>query len=270
MFISLLDNCTIVSKECYLHKFEYIKQKELIKLIGLEYIRKLYGDTTISLAEKLGVTNAIISQWENGKKPIPEKRLSELSKIYDDIPPKAFTKELTKLQELNIEHKVLLKRYNASFEEYEIPTRFVDDEPVDFITVNEGDEGIRRQMEAVEMQIQVEKVMQEVRDIIDYQKNDHKPFGMDSFIDNRAKKLRLIKKFVSLVKNNDSIFIACIFRAIELSEDDAEDWGEIPYLDRNGLTKKVATVIKEWKTDEKKRQEAEYQEYKDLFGVDDE
>lgn len=239
-------------------------------MLGLEYIRKLYGDTTIALAEKLGVTNAIISQWENGKKPIPEKRLSELSKIYDDIPPKAFTKELTKLQELNIEHKVLSKRYNASFEEYETPTRYVNDEPTDFITVNEGDEGIRKQMEFVETQIQIEKVMQEVRDIIDYQKREYEPFGGDSFIDNREKKLQLIKKFVSIVKKYDSIFIACIFRAIELSEDDAEDWGEIPYLDRNGLTKKVATVIKEWKADEKKRQEAEYQEYKDLFGVDDE
>ena len=239
-------------------------------MLGLEFIRKLYGDTTIALAEKLGVTNAIISQWENGKKPIPEKRLSELSKIYDNLPPKAFTKELTKLQELKIEHKMLSKLYNASFEEYEIPTRYIDDEPVDFITVSEGDESIRKQMEVVETQIQIEKVMQEVRDIIDYQKKDHEPFGGDSFIDNREKKLQLIKKFVSIVKKYDSVFVARIFRAIELSEDDAEDWGEIPYLDRNGLTKKVATVIKEWKADEKKRQEAEYQEYKDLFGVDDE
>lgn len=239
-------------------------------MLGLEYIRKLYGDTTIALAEKLGVTNAIISQWENGKKPIPEKRLSELSKIYDDLPPKAFTKELTKLQELKIEYRMLSKQYEESFEEYEIPTRYVNDEPTDFITVNEGDEGIRKQMEFVETQIQIEKVMQEVRDIIDYQKREYEPFGGDSFIDNREKKLQLIKKFVSIVKKYDSIFIACIFRAIELSEDDAEDWGEIPYLDRNGLTKKVATVIKEWKADEKKRQEAEYQEYKDLFGVDDE
>lgn len=239
-------------------------------MLGLEFIRKLYGDTTIALAEKLGVTNAIISQWENGKKPIPEKRLSELSKIYDNLPPKAFTKELTKLQELKIEYKMLSKRYNASFEEYEIPTRYIDDEPVDFITVSEGDESIRKQMEVVETQIQIEKVMQEVRDIIDYQKKDHEPFGGDSFIDNREKKLQLIKKFVSIVKKYDSVFVARIFRAIELSEDDAEDWGEIPYLDRNGLTKNVATVIKEWKADEKKRQDAEYQEYKDLFGVDDE
>lgn len=239
-------------------------------MLGLEFIRKLYGDTTIASAEKLGVTNAIISQWENGKKPIPEKRLSELSKIYDNLPPKAFTKELTKLQELKIEYKMLSKRYNASFEEYEIPTRYIDDEPVDFITVSEGDESIRKQMEVVKTQIQIEKVMQEVRDIIDYQKKDHEPFEVDSFIDNREKKLQLIKKFVSIVKKYDSVFVARIFRAIELSEDDAKDWGEIPYLDRNGLTKKVATVIKEWKADEKKRQEAEYQEYKDLFGVDDE
>ena len=52
-------------------------------MLGLEYIRKLYGDTTITLADKLGITNALISQWENGKKLIPDKRLEELSNIYN-------------------------------------------------------------------------------------------------------------------------------------------------------------------------------------------
>ena len=50
-------------------------------MLGLEYIRKLYGDTTVTLADKLSITNALISQWENGKKSIPEKRLEELSKL---------------------------------------------------------------------------------------------------------------------------------------------------------------------------------------------
>ena len=52
-------------------------------MLGLEYIRKLYGDTTVTLAEKLEISNVNISQWENGKKPIPEKRLEELSSIYN-------------------------------------------------------------------------------------------------------------------------------------------------------------------------------------------
>ena len=60
-------------------------------MLGLEYIRKLYGDTTVTLAEKLGISNVNISQWENGKKPIPEKRQEELSSIYN-VSSKYFSK----------------------------------------------------------------------------------------------------------------------------------------------------------------------------------
>jgi DNA-binding MurR/RpiR family transcriptional regulator len=91
-------------------------------------------------------------------------------------------------------YREFIYQYEESFEEFETPTRYVNDEPTDFITVNEGDEGIRKQMEFVETQMQIEKVMQEVRDIIDYQKREHEPFGGDSFIDNREKKLQLITR----------------------------------------------------------------------------
>ena len=70
-------------------------------MFGLEYIRKLYGDTTITLADKLGITNALVSQWENGKKPIPEKRLDELSKLYN-VSKEYFSRELTPLEQLII------------------------------------------------------------------------------------------------------------------------------------------------------------------------
>ena len=74
-------------------------------MLGLEYIRKLYGDTTITLADKLGITNALISQWENGKKPIPEKRLEELSKLYN-VSSKYFSKELTSLEQVKIKKSI--------------------------------------------------------------------------------------------------------------------------------------------------------------------
>ena len=74
-------------------------------MLGLEYIRKLYGDTTITLADKLGITNALISQWENGKKPIPEKRLEELSKLYN-VSSKYFSKELTSLEQVKIKKNI--------------------------------------------------------------------------------------------------------------------------------------------------------------------
>lgn len=74
-------------------------------MLGLEYIRKLYGDTTITLADKLGITNALISQWENGKKPIPEKRLDELSTIYN-VSSEYFSKELTSLEQMKIKKNI--------------------------------------------------------------------------------------------------------------------------------------------------------------------
>ena len=74
-------------------------------MLGLEYIRKLYGDTTIILADKLGITNALISQWENGKKPIPDKRLEELSKLYN-VPSEYFSKELTSLEQVKIKKNI--------------------------------------------------------------------------------------------------------------------------------------------------------------------
>lgn len=74
-------------------------------MLGLEYIRKLYGDTTVTLADKLGITNVNISQWENGKKPIPEKRLEELSSIYN-VSSKYFSKELTSLEQVKIKKNI--------------------------------------------------------------------------------------------------------------------------------------------------------------------
>ena len=74
-------------------------------MLGLEYIRTTFGDTTVTLAEKLGISNVNISQWENGKKPIPEKRLEELSKLYN-VSSKYFSKELTSLEQVKIKKNI--------------------------------------------------------------------------------------------------------------------------------------------------------------------
>lgn len=71
------------------------------------------------------------------------------------------------------------------------------------------------------------------------------------------------------MKDNDSMFLAYILRAVELSGEDSDAWGEMKY-DKNCLTGKVLAVIKEWKEAEQKRRETEYQEYKELFGLNDE
>ena len=74
-------------------------------MLGLEYIRKLNSDTVDLLAEKLHVTKGLISQWENQKSPIPNKRLEELSKLYN-VSSEYFSKELTSLEQIKIKKNI--------------------------------------------------------------------------------------------------------------------------------------------------------------------
>lgn len=111
-------------------------------MIGLEYIRKLYDDTTITLAEKLGVTKGLISQWENGKKPIPDKRLDELSALYN-VPKDYFSRELTKLEQLYITRDILLSKSKEDI-----------------------DDNVQKELQTLEDEIEVEEILREVRYII--------------------------------------------------------------------------------------------------------
>ena len=240
-------------------------------MLGLEYIRTTFGDTTITLADKLGISNVNISQWENNKKPIPEKRLEELHSLYH-IPKKYFAKELTPLEQLKVQWVKVNEEFKSSCFNEEVPIEFdKNGNPTKYKSISCCDEGLEAYLKEIEADIKVEKVIEEVRSTInDVTEEFSDNYNEINYSDDKEERANLIHKFISLMKTNDSIFLAYILRAVELSEDDAEDWGENPYLDRNGLTKKVASVIKEWKEAEKKRKEAEYQEYKDLFGVDDE
>ncbi len=237
-------------------------------MIGLEYIRKLYGDTITSLGEKLNISNVNVSQWENQKKSIPEKRLEELSKLYN-IPKGYFSKELTKLEKLKIEHKKLSQEFNDSIIEYETPIAFdKNNHPIEFETHTEGRIDLAAHIRIIESEIKTEKLIQEIYDIIDNSYSAREVcINTNVFIDEREYNIQLIHKFISLMKSNTGLFLAYILRAVELSNDDS--WGKNPRLDRNDLTGKVLAVIREWKDTEKKRCEAEYQEYKELFGLDE-
>lgn len=241
-------------------------------MIGLEYVRKQNGDTVEALATKLGITKSLISQWENGRKPIPSKRLIQLSELYG-LPEKYFNKELNKSDQLKIQLKKLSSQYDDSVVEDEVPIDFDENgKPIEYESVVYGDRGTAEAIRSTEFDIKVEQFTEKVKNVI-YNNNinyDDEQQTIDNIIDTQETNLGLIKKFVSLMKDNDSMFLAYILRAVELSEEDGDAWGEIPKLDRNGLTGKVLAVIKEWKEAEQKRREAEYQEYKELFGLNDE
>lgn len=240
-------------------------------MIGLEYVRKQNGDTVEALATKLGITKSLISQWENGRKPIPSKRLIQLSELYG-LPEKYFNKELNKSDQLKIQLKKLSSQYDDSVVEDEVPIDFDENgKPIEYESVVYGDRGTAEAIRSTEFDIKVEQFIEKVKNVI-YNNNinyDDEQQTIDNIIDTQETNLGLIKKFVSLMKDNDSMFLAYILRAVELSEEDGDAWGEMKY-DKNGLTVKVLAVIKEWKEAEQKRREAEYQEYKELFGIGDE
>lgn len=240
-------------------------------MIGLEYVRKQNGDTVEALAIKLGITKSLISQWENGRKPIPSKRLIQLSELYG-LPEKYFNKELNKSDQLKIQLKKLSSQYDDSVVEDEVPINFdANGKPIEYEPVVYGDRGTAEAIRSTEFDIKVEQFTEKVKNVI-YSNNinyDDEQQTIDNIIDTQETNLGLIKKFVSLMKDNDSMFLAYILRAVELSEEDGDAWGEMKY-DKNGLTGKVLAVIKEWKEAEQKRREAEYQEYKELFGIGDE
>lgn len=239
-------------------------------MIGLKYIRTLFNDTGEEVAEKLGVTKVTISKWENGIKPIPQKRITELSRIYG-ISEKYFNKELTKADELTISHHKLSNDYDNSVVEYEEPIAFDSKgNPIEYITRFDGDRNTAEAIRFTELEIKIEQLLQKIRNTIHNSSIDYDDefTNSDSIIDTQEQNLGLFSKFNLLMNENDAMFLAYILRAVELSNDDS--WGENPRLDRNGLTGRVLKAINEWKEEEKKRQEAEYQEYKELFGLDDE
>lgn len=240
-------------------------------MIGLEYVRKQNGDTVEALATKLGITKSLISQWENGRKPIPSKRLIQLSELYG-LPEKYFNKELNKSDQLKIQLKKLSSQYDDSVVEDEVPIDFDENgKPIEYESVVYGDRGTAEAIRSTEFDIKVEQFTEKVKNVI-YNNNinyDDEQQTIDNIIDTQETNLGLIKKFVSLMKDNDSMFLAYILRAVELSGEDSDAWGEMKY-DKNCLTGKVLAVIKEWKEAEQKRRETEYQEYKELFGLNDE
>lgn len=63
---------------------------------GLQYIRKSFGMTLAALGKRMGITRQTISQWEQGTCLIPEKRLKELSDIFEI--PEAFFGEISEVE----------------------------------------------------------------------------------------------------------------------------------------------------------------------------
>lgn len=71
-------------------------------MIGLEFACKVFKKENKELAEKLKISSPNISAWMKGTREIPPKYLSQLSKIFSNLPPELFQKEMTNVDELKI------------------------------------------------------------------------------------------------------------------------------------------------------------------------
>ena len=71
-------------------------------MLGITYIRNLHNLSLQDLGNILGVTKSIISKWERSEKPIPIKRIDQLSKHFK-LPAEYFQKELDEIDKLNLQ-----------------------------------------------------------------------------------------------------------------------------------------------------------------------
>ena len=85
-------------------------------MTGLKCLRKILGYSLQDLANILGVSNQIISMWEKGLKPIPQKRLEQLNNCFN-IPQEYFTSIINKKEydQLNVKMQTYIKEYMLQF-----------------------------------------------------------------------------------------------------------------------------------------------------------
>lgn len=241
-------------------------------MIGLEFIRTTFGDTTITLGEKLGISNVNISQWENGKKPIPEKRLEELHLLYH-IPKEYFSKELSRLEQLKVKWVKVHKDWKATFHEYEAPVDFNSEgEPIEYATFTDSDTGLSIYLREIEADIKIEKVIEKARNVINNKSNSSDDECQDpiDFVVDKERNTDLIHKFTKIMEESDISFLEQILIAIEVFNDDS--WGKPPKFYENGLSGKILATICEWDKDEKQRLETEFLENQEaglLFAYDE-
>lgn len=87
-------------------------------MIGLEYILNVYNMPQIELAERLGIKKQNITLWLKGRQPISKKYLPILEELFH-LPSEYFNRELTEIEQLEIQKDKLKKELNPIIQRYE-------------------------------------------------------------------------------------------------------------------------------------------------------
>lgn len=221
-------------------------------MIGLEYIRTLNQDTCESLAEKLNITKSVVSNWENQKKAIPQKRIAEIAALYN-VKPEYITKELTRLEELILQREKLKKDIDGAM--IEVPDYDYNDkgEYVEIGTHLEcGIAGAEKILRSINEDIKEEKLIQGIRNFLNSIPIDGN-VSFDNYIMFKQTHIQLVKVFLSLCnsKNTNEFFLMSVLRAVQRSEDLTDEWGESnPMETAPSFVDKLCNVMREYRKEQ--------------------
>lgn len=213
-------------------------------MIGLYFIRKLYNMSMDELAHNLNITKQTVSKWEKRKIPISDKRLNQLSKIFN-IPEKYFQKELDEIDRMEIQNIKLnseLKNY-----EYEYEDTITDPDTGEEITVTQTsiDEGALFDFSLNSYNLNQKKLLIAIKDSMDRQFEENNDEYRDYGLGNANEILELYERFLKLVNNADidNNTIKRVLMGVQLA------YGKI--FDSEKFVRKIAKDIKEYNKESK-------------------
>lgn len=129
-------------------------------MIGLEFIILMFNEKRKDIAEKIEVSPATIQDWIKSRRPIPKKRLKQLSE-YFNLPEVYFQKELKPSEKIELQRIKLAREITyIEYEDY-----IVDDEG----NVHEVMNVISPEAEIdnfLEQEQRVEKVLEDVEHML--------------------------------------------------------------------------------------------------------
>ncbi|ADK14725.1 Helix-turn-helix domain protein [Clostridium ljungdahlii DSM 13528] len=213
-------------------------------MIGLYFIRKLYNMSMDELAHNLNITKQTVSKWEKRKIPISDKRLNQLSKIFN-IPQKYFQKELDEIDRMEIQNIKLnseLKNY-----EYQYEDTITDPDTGEEITVTQTsiDEGALFDFSLNSYNLNQKKLLIAIKDSMDRQFEENNDEYRDYGLGNANEILELYERFLKLVNNADidNNTIKRVLMGVQLA------YGKI--FDSEKFVRKIAKDIKEYNKESK-------------------
>ncbi|MET3320543.1 UNVERIFIED_ORG: transcriptional regulator with XRE-family HTH domain [Peribacillus simplex] len=201
---------------------------------GISYILGAFNLKQSELAKELGVSRMTVSNWVNGKKPLPNERAKEIvGKIpmFRGLKPEYFMKEnLTPSEKMDID----IIELHVKSEPIEIEDSYTDDEGNEqtytkIIYTNQNEIGyLSQERDRIE---QVEQLVKDVNLLLIYEKDD---VGTEyELLFNHGTNLNTLKRVVGILQNPNKEHQLALKIMLEILSFDENGMGN-PYFNMMG------------------------------------